>query len=78
MSSGKIRAGLYRLDVKCPKCKVWIRAERCDPDGVELSSEREFRWECFCPDCGECDPDGYPTLAECRIEAREQWQEVAP
>lgn len=35
--------------------------------------DREFRWECYCDECQECDPNGWPTLNDCKAEAPGFW-----
>jgi len=65
----KIRTGLYMLVgvLHAPLCGGQIFAEG------GMSTERAFRWECYCKQCQACDPNGWRTLAECVKEAPAFW-----
>ena len=55
-----------------PACGGKILAQRFpgeeDDDGRIPPS-----WECFCEECGECDPNGWPTLRECVENTPDYW-----
>lgn len=77
VKADKIRAGLYRLEGLRCHCGGELRIERCKEDGTEIG-RGQWRWETFCVSCKDCDPDGWPTLAESVLEAPGFWQELAP
>jgi len=77
----RIRRGLYRLDGVThgarypggPVCGGRIFAESIDANGRPFSSERYYRWECYCETCLECDANGHATLKLCATVAGQYW-----
>ena len=62
----RIQAGLYRIvGLRC-SCGGELRIENVGSD--------DFRWETFCFRCKTCDPNGWPTLAQCLVNAAEYFQ----
>lgn len=73
-----IRPGLHRIvGIVCGGDKVYgpcggeLQIESHKADGTRLSDDTEFRWETFCTECGTCDADGWPTLADALANAEE-------
>lgn len=58
----------------CPDCAVPILYEDLRRPGGTIKASREFRYEAFCPKCGDCDASGYSTVAELRAESPGWWR----
>lgn len=77
----KVRRGVYRLSgVTCGDCGGQVFAEWFPPnhdteirDGKEVPYTIPASWECYCDECQQCDPNGWPTLRDCRREAPAYW-----
>ena len=70
----KIESGHYRIDgARCKRidvaqrsvCGGELRAQRCGTRGTWTE------WELYCSACKACDVDGYQTLAECVVAAKD-------
>lgn len=73
----KVRRGLYELRGVTHTQPAYPGQPAC---GGQVYAQR-FRgvpdpwgWECFCRECLDCDPNGWPTLRDCLREAPRYWE----
>jgi hypothetical protein len=55
----------------------WFKGPWDSETDYYTGKERRFKlpdsWECYCEKCQDCDPNGWPTLADCVREAPAFW-----
>lgn len=74
MSAGrkKIRRGLYKLEGVTHTTHYGVSC-----GGQVFAESLSGGWECYCEKCKACDPNGWPTLADCVREAPGYWCRLA-
>lgn len=70
ISARRIRKGLFEIVGLTCECGGILQIESHKADGKPLSVEQEWKWETFCTKCKSCDPEGWPTLVDCLLNAR--------
>jgi hypothetical protein len=58
----KVRSGCYRTNIHC-QCGGTVYIER--------NGYGNWRWESWCDECKQCDPNGWPSLFSAVMKAPE-------